>query len=320
MNEIILHIGPHKTGSTYIQKALHENHELILKQGFFYPDNLIGPQWGHHRLVEAIKFRNKNDINSFRKSLSRKNIISSENFEDLNIEDIKFFCEMFSSYEITLIFFKRDFKGALYSSWQESIKHGNTNNFKEYGFDALLRPYSSTVLRSIKIIENWQSILKPRKTVILPYDQIKTENKDILIELTNTLKIDTKGFKGLGSKINHSMSYLDVEILRVFNSIFKIKGYKVNHNVRDLYLSKISKDERTATLRKIVKENTQEISMEPSWTLNFLNNSFNRKHNINSYKNVVQNTEHYISSIELPLSDTFMNTALELFKDYKDNL
>lgn len=46
VERLILHVGPHKTGTTAIQSALHENRELLLRGGVFVPVNEV--ELGQH--------------------------------------------------------------------------------------------------------------------------------------------------------------------------------------------------------------------------------------------------------------------------------
>ncbi|MEQ3625634.1 MAG: hypothetical protein ABNH26_02980 [Celeribacter sp.] len=49
MARLILHIGAHKTGTSYLQRILHRNRDLLAKNGVIYPD--LGPNPAHHILA-----------------------------------------------------------------------------------------------------------------------------------------------------------------------------------------------------------------------------------------------------------------------------
>jgi hypothetical protein len=55
--DVILHIGPHKTGTTTIQRTLYQHRQLLLRQGICYPEagtvwRQDGPAWrGHHNIA-----------------------------------------------------------------------------------------------------------------------------------------------------------------------------------------------------------------------------------------------------------------------------
>ena len=51
MAKVILHVGAHKTGTTYLQNLFHLNRARLAEAGIHYPD--IGPNTAHHALAGA---------------------------------------------------------------------------------------------------------------------------------------------------------------------------------------------------------------------------------------------------------------------------
>jgi hypothetical protein len=51
MARVFLHIGAHKTGTTYLQNLFHLNRDRLEAEGIFYPD--IGPNTAHHALARS---------------------------------------------------------------------------------------------------------------------------------------------------------------------------------------------------------------------------------------------------------------------------
>ena len=49
MAKLVLHIGAHKTGTSYLQSLFHHNREALERDGIHYP--LIGPNMAHHALA-----------------------------------------------------------------------------------------------------------------------------------------------------------------------------------------------------------------------------------------------------------------------------
>src|SRR5690554_1086866 len=54
MKKLIVHIGTHKTASTFIQKGLSENYEKLLGYGCLYPKSGRIGQGSHHNLQFEI--------------------------------------------------------------------------------------------------------------------------------------------------------------------------------------------------------------------------------------------------------------------------
>lgn len=49
MARLVLHVGAHKTGTSYVQRLFHLNRELLSRHGIIYPE--IGPNQAHHILA-----------------------------------------------------------------------------------------------------------------------------------------------------------------------------------------------------------------------------------------------------------------------------
>ena len=49
MAKLVLHIGAHKTGTSYLQSLFYHNHDLLRSHGVFYPKT--GPNLAHHALA-----------------------------------------------------------------------------------------------------------------------------------------------------------------------------------------------------------------------------------------------------------------------------
>ena len=59
--KIFFHIGLHKTGSSYIQKVLYNNSELLIQKNFFYKTN-TPEEFNHNSLAELVLDFSKNKI------------------------------------------------------------------------------------------------------------------------------------------------------------------------------------------------------------------------------------------------------------------
>ena len=58
MAQLVLHVGAHKTGTTYLQNLFHQNRAALADAGIYYPD--IGPNTAHH--VLASPWLNMQDV------------------------------------------------------------------------------------------------------------------------------------------------------------------------------------------------------------------------------------------------------------------
>ncbi|WP_418275963.1 hypothetical protein ACNHYB_14045 [Isoptericola jiangsuensis] len=133
MAKVFIHVGPHKTGSTYIQKQLRQHADVLLEHGVSYPD-LGSPVFGHGSLVRRLKGWSTPVTAQELTALVDRDVLvlSSENFVLLSTEQLATLRSCFKEHEITIVFVLRSLTEVLPSHWQETIKHGNTQTFLEY--------------------------------------------------------------------------------------------------------------------------------------------------------------------------------------------
>lgn len=271
MKKLYLHIGPHKTGSTYIQKILYENRHELKICGLYYPDNLIGPQWGHHKLVEAIKKRDDDTVSAFLKTLEQCSIISSENFENLNEEEVTyFFSKVGNMFEVEVIFVKRAYSNLLISNWQEDIKHGSDVAWPGFLLNNLLRPFKSLILNQVSTVKLWDRFCQ--NTNIIVYEN-SSDLVDSVLNLTN-IKFDRS--YSSKARINASLNLNDVELIRILNSLYiKDHGRSPGTTIRDGYLDlRRQSDAKVLSAIKVIENSSVEMELSSGWGINFFEKQF----------------------------------------------
>ena len=157
--KLIIHVGPHKTGTTAIQKTLLQNRCVLRNNGIYYPE--IGfDYYGHHKLASSVENFNRTAIDEFCKELNGIDgtiVVSSENFSRCTTEAVAFFASRLNIESISIIYYIRDAIQQMYSWWQESIKHGSDTDILEYVSTSLSQPFSSHILNPSLYIDSWSS-------------------------------------------------------------------------------------------------------------------------------------------------------------------
>ncbi|MGR5120714.1 hypothetical protein ACPV5W_18485 [Vibrio astriarenae] len=250
---IYLHVGPHKTGTTLIQKICLDNQQELLKQGLFYPRNYLRI-FGHHILRDKIKNRDlsQEDVvffNSHKGNL----LLSSEDFISLTPNDFKYFKQKLSGFEVKVIYSWRRSSLKMYSIWQEVIKHGSSVNFFEYYHQHLSRPGQSYLLSADKQVKRFIDIFGEDNVKIIDYDN-SLSNKSLVVDFLSIMdcSLDEDKVTSSNSKVseNKSLTYMDVEIIKVLNSVFRIKYNVTGNSVREAYLRCLS-DERIDVIDEV---------------------------------------------------------------------
>ncbi|MEP0071224.1 MAG: hypothetical protein ABJE79_00865 [Marinomonas sp.] len=238
--KLFIHVGPHKTGTTVIQKICLDNDSNLQSMNFLYPKTFFS-FIGHHELVNQVRKRSVSEEAVKNLADSGLNILlSSENFIDFNLADWRYVKEIFSNFDIHIIYTWRRSSLKMYSIWQESIKHGESETFYAYYYSDLIRPGVSDRLSQINNLDRMEGVIGFENIHILDYEAL-SENKSLLSEFFKIMNIDSNqlGKKQHSEGVkNASMKPGLTELLRCLNSLHEKKGYTKSSQVRERFFAK----------------------------------------------------------------------------------
>ena len=137
MPRYLIHVGPHKTGSTYLQGRFHSTRAMLLGRGVMYPELWQGKdKYSHpelprklragadHELMDEFEFLNSSDNDTV--------LISAEDLVGLSAANILTLRSLLGRASARVIFYCRRWSELLPSGWQELVKHGHTNTLPEF--------------------------------------------------------------------------------------------------------------------------------------------------------------------------------------------
>lgn len=237
MKKIIIHAGPHKTGSTYIQKLLHNNRALLMQNKISYP-NAYYLFLGHHYLLNALNGIEKPEI--IYSTISKEAvdsdyiILSSENFISLTRNGLKKLKDTFPDKEFVFILYMRRPSVRLISWWQETIKQGGIRSLEEYFLDHVLNPMKSREINMQHYINDVIAIFGEHAIKLVDYDTAVKDQK-----MMEAFWIST-GLPSLiedkDEKVNEMMSLAEIELIRYLNIRAKQENFLKGANVRETYI------------------------------------------------------------------------------------
>ncbi len=241
MPKLLLHIGPHKTGSTYIQKFFFENNDELRGLGVNYPMQGLGGQFGQHELVEKVKTLDSEALPLYLREFIAPdaNFVSSENFDRLHAGDIEKLGKALSALltepgDLRILFYQRNYADLLPSWWQEEVKHGAVISFYEFVLPHILRPFASNLVNPSLILDLYAAVFGKDNITIVDYDRAKD---NLLLPIFGLLGLE---LHVAGNEIvNSSMQVELVEVLRALNAIAKARDEWHFHKTRTLFLRKL---------------------------------------------------------------------------------
>ncbi len=133
----VLHVGPHKTASTYLQCRLMLARDALAAHGFAYPEEGIA-QFAHHQLYyflhEATQANSTVTEDGFKRALAAQPnvILSSENFVYLSPAEFRRLRSLLVDFRIEIVLYLRSPVQLWPSHWQELVRQGRDVTFLEY--------------------------------------------------------------------------------------------------------------------------------------------------------------------------------------------
>ena len=138
--EIVLHVGPHKTGSTALQQMFLLRRDALARLGIVCPET-GWHQFGHYDLVDTLARRRKAaDLEALLEETvkARSVLLSSEGFVVMNVPALERLRDLFPGTGVRVIYYLRNLCDIWPSHWQELVKHGQSLSFAQYVMQAAL--------------------------------------------------------------------------------------------------------------------------------------------------------------------------------------
>jgi hypothetical protein len=197
---LLLHIGAHKTATSYVQRLFHLNRDILKEHGIIYPD--VGKNPGHHILVTpwiAVPEIPKSTYgkSSFCQRLLRKNLsdaffdrlvkkharqegtvfISAEIFSRAEPQrvDMQDLARRLSPFEdVKIVYTVRHQIDYIQSIWLQVAKNGRAPRFNQFLDHAIQKKLASGLwVEHGKVIDHVLTGFSADKLIILDYESIR---------------------------------------------------------------------------------------------------------------------------------------------------
>jgi hypothetical protein len=242
VTRFLVHIGPHKTGTTYIQVILDRLRDRLWEHGILVPSvwNAAPGQPSHMQLVWALRNRDltlvRNQIRDMLALRPRYVVISCEGLSRLDPEQISQFRQLLGLAPAQVVYHVRRWSERLPSLWQETVKFGHTETFPEFLVEQLTQ-YDRSELRDAFMIDRFCAVFGAAQVRLVSYSHMMEEGVDIGAHFL-------AAFLGLSdiampdaSQPNRSLPILDTELIRALNTIHVRHGGDKSPALRNWFLA-----------------------------------------------------------------------------------
>lgn len=183
----VIHIGPRKTATTYLQSNFYRNRKQLLAKGWLYPVVSLRAQNAHHQVVSSkdevlagegalFKRLKRASDDALRKNANL--LISSEGFRKWTAKDFVKLGKVLGQNDVMIAYTLRDPFTMLMSVWSETVKNGRTRSFPDYAARQLKDPRKSEPLNPLAELAPILDHPKLRLAV-LDYEAVRAAGQDI---------------------------------------------------------------------------------------------------------------------------------------------
>lgn len=228
-DRLVLHIGPHKTGTTAIQYALRDAAAILARNEWSYP--LSENEYAQHRFCAALA-RNDDDAEPMFAKMSQSSgnlVLSSENFSRLAIEPLQRLARFVSTRTVAIVYYQRNFLDLAYSSWQERVKHGSGDEFPEYLALLLGTPGRFHLFSPSSVLSRFAAVFGRESVSVYLYDVLRESTGPGIVGhfFAQVLSLpDAPPTASTPRAVNASLSRGRAEIQRMLNALGTGKPFK----------------------------------------------------------------------------------------------
>ena len=232
----MVHIGPHKTGTTAVQSALFAARSEIERQGVSYASEgrhamtavLAGLQlpdaWSEYR-TPPPRWKWTRLLRKVTSARADRVVLSSEFFADGEPDAIRQVVDELDPGRIHVVVTLRPLARIIPSQWQQAIQNQLTTPLDQWVRDLLDKPEGAAGSffwrrhRHDLLIQRWAQIVGTDRITAIALDE---GDPDMLLRVFERLTgLRTGTLQATESITNRSMTLPEIELIRAFNAAYK---------------------------------------------------------------------------------------------------
>lgn len=229
MPNYIIHVGPHKTGSTYIQRGLYECADKLKQLGTLVPTHwqasLENPN--HSRLLQRLERGDQSlreDFIAFEQSDFQAVVLSHEGLAGLPLPILQHLRSLLGSNTVEVIYYVRRWTDWLYSAWYEFIVHGSSDTFLEFALPHLADPEESEFLNIEKKIQKLVQAFGRESVKVVSFSAVVEARLDLFEHFCASFLTQSVAIQKGRSKSNVSYAPNELELMRAMQAIDRRSG------------------------------------------------------------------------------------------------
>jgi hypothetical protein len=234
---LLLHIGPHKTGTTAIQGALKQARPQMAAHGVVY----AGKGRQHQRAALALTGRPgligarratpkdwQKLQNQVKRAGDKRVVVSSEYFDDADLDTARTAVAGLGGERVHVVITLRPLAKILPSAWQQYVRNGQRQGYDTW-LDGIFNLPEGQVTPSFwrrhhhdVLIERWASIVGPERLLVVVVDE---SDPGSLLRTFEQIAGLPNGMLELERRTNRSLTAAETELVRAMNVKYVESGW-----------------------------------------------------------------------------------------------
>ena len=242
MTRFILHIGPHKTGTTYIQETLFAVRDQLGARGVHIPTvwNASPAEPSHMQVVWALRRggieRIESDLRTIMGSRHEQVVVSCEALSRLDLAGIERLRLLLGTVPVRIVYYVRRWPERLPSLWQETVKFGCHATLPEYLLEQLAAA-AGPELRDAAMLDGFAAVFGMTNIELVSYSHLTDKNIDIAGHFLERILGIADIEPPVRGRPNRSLPIEEIETIRVLNALHHRRGGERSPGLREWYLA-----------------------------------------------------------------------------------
>lgn len=231
MLNLYIHIGTHKTGTTFLQATLSKNHDHLISLGILYPYRKEGLYaFGHQNIwCEIVKspeykpeyYSISDLIFDIRQVKPQKCILSSEEFSRMRkdeVENLITNLRVINGINIYAVIYLREQAHLFNSAHSEDIRNGFEDEYGDDIYSYAKKYYEYGDYQ--KMIGTWESVIGEGNVIVRVYEKSQFINNDLLSDFCSVVGISESHKMVPSSEQNQALDIKAIALSKYFINVF----------------------------------------------------------------------------------------------------